>query len=394
MARSQSLSRATPRALDAFDVLHARARRCSAAHLQETGPSPVGRTERDGADALLLSEHAERPPAEWREDTHAAFSDKPFPCDLHTSLFRSGGPGLLALPSGLAHPPGSRGLLQLDHLAAPHTALTPSAPFPAPLFSPPERPAAVGHFSALEVSSSFYSMDHPVDCALSLLGAPGWAALQPGGLLVGPPWGTRCFAWEQPVDGAAASGGGYHLPDAGLQAVRRRQVREFHGHVRWNRTRDVAAALHARPYLVAERDPRTGNTALHVAAQNDWPELVAVFLRRFGDLPPPSASHLPPAWCNVNAQNHKGNTALHMAVEYALLECKGLLLSGGARHDIVNADGHPAIRGVSGALGQNDLAFQVQERKVQKLKYLSDALSTSPAAEPAEPTAAGAGVAL
>ena len=53
-----------------------------------------------------------------------------------------------------------------------------------------------------------------------------------------------------------------------------------------------------------------------------------------------------------NAQNWKGNTALHMAVEYGLAECKAVLLDHGARVDVKNAAGHPAIRGIHGTLGE------------------------------------------
>jgi ankyrin repeat protein len=119
----------------------------------------------------------------------------------------------------------------------------------------------------------------------------------------------------------------------------------------------------------------TGNTALHIATQNELPEFVSVFLQRFGQKLATSSStspQAPLAWCDVNAQNRKGNTPLHMAVEFGLLECKAILLSGGARHDICNNDGHPAIRGASGKFGLNDLAYQVQERRNQKRWSLGD----------------------
>ena len=43
--------------------------------------------------------------------------------------------------------------------------------------------------------------------------------------------------------------------DPGLELVYARQVREFHGHVRWNRSREVADTLKARPHILSQADP-------------------------------------------------------------------------------------------------------------------------------------------
>jgi hypothetical protein len=64
---------------------------------------------------------------------------------------------------------------------------------------------------------------------------------------------------------------------------------------------------------------------------------------------------LPPSYqllgfVNVDAQNFKGNTALHMAMEYGLVECQRLLVEFGANLELHNTDGFPAFRGISGTL--------------------------------------------
>mmetsp|Transcript_19655 Transcript_19655/g.44601 ORF Transcript_19655/g.44601 Transcript_19655/m.44601 type:complete len:387 (+) Transcript_19655:181-1341(+) len=147
-------------------------------------------------------------------------------------------------------------------------------------------------------------------------------------------------------------GGGGGDPDSGpgqpaavteLEGVGlklRREVRELHAIIRWGRTRDLATYLRKRPQRLAEADEVTGNTALHIAAQNERADYLDVLLGRFGDL------------VDVNAVNHRGNTALHMAVEYGLTDVKKVLLDFGASHEVVNNDGHPAIRGLSGMMGE------------------------------------------
>ena len=130
--------------------------------------------------------------------------------------------------------------------------------------------------------------------------------------------------------------------------------------VRWGRTADVAAVLREAPHMVAERDAATGNTALHVASQNDRPQYLATFLGRFR------------RFADVNTRNAKGNTPLHMAVEYGLRACKEVLLRHGASTEVANADGHPAIRGVSGGLGQSSLELS-RETKQELLRRTSAA---------------------
>lgn len=191
MTRSQSHGRATPNTLDAFDVLHARARRCSAAHLQETSEE-ANRTPLDNVlDVETKREEATEEAKEGNENGNSRKQESLCP-DLHASLFQSSASLSHAsscdmpLPSGHNHLPDSSGLLHLDHLSKPHTSLNPHYPFPEPknnaLLPPPSTTATATatstaemapSFSGLEVASSFYSMNHPVDSALCLVGAPG-----------------------------------------------------------------------------------------------------------------------------------------------------------------------------------------------------------------------------
>jgi len=50
----------------------------------------------------------------------------------------------------------------------------------------------------------------------------------------------------------------------------------------------------------------------------------------------------------VNAQNKKGQTALHMAVEYDYYWIARTLMENGANGQITNADGHKAENGIEG----------------------------------------------
>jgi len=193
MTRSQSHGRATSSTLDAFDVLHARARRCSAAHLQENsgeaskttrdnGVESEGKYEEASEQAKKDNEHSNR----QQQQQHYLYPD------LHASLFQNSASthsssSDLPLPSGQNHPPDTSGLLHLDHLSKPHTSLNPHYPFPEPknndLPPQPQQSATeatptstaekMPSFSGLEVASSFYSMNYPVDSALTLVGAPG-----------------------------------------------------------------------------------------------------------------------------------------------------------------------------------------------------------------------------
>jgi len=84
---------------------------------------------------------------------------------------------------------------------------------------------------------------------------------------------------------------------------------------------------------VAAKDPRNGNRALHIAAQNGHRPLAAYIISQRAD---------------VNAQNGKGQTALHMSVEYDFYFISKMLLAESADADIENCEGHKAISGIEG----------------------------------------------
>ena len=192
MTRSQSVSRATSSTLDAFDVLHARARRCSAAHLQENSENDINGDANTTLDNGVKSEAKREGRNEQAKEDNESSNfqgqqqqqqqqqpQQVYP-GLHASLFQSNTSTTssswdLLLPTGQSHPPDTSGLLHLDHLSKPHTSLNPQYPFPEPTNNAlaPSSAETTPSFSGLEVASSFFSMNHPVDSALTLVGAPG-----------------------------------------------------------------------------------------------------------------------------------------------------------------------------------------------------------------------------
>ncbi|CAE7292335.1 ACBD6 [Symbiodinium natans] len=81
-------------------------------------------------------------------------------------------------------------------------------------------------------------------------------------------------------------------------------------------------------------DPKTGNQALHIAVQNGHRQLTQLLV----------------AWkADVTVQNFKGQTPLHMSVEYDFHFISKLLLEKGAKPEVENADGCKAILGISGS---------------------------------------------
>merc|ERR1711971_560665 len=81
------------------------------------------------------------------------------------------------------------------------------------------------------------------------------------------------------------------------------------------------------------KDEKTGNTALHIAAQNGHGELVRFLVDKKA---------------NLNCQNGKGQTPLHMTIKYDLYFLSKYLLDKGADPTIKNIDGHEALVGIDG----------------------------------------------
>ena len=76
------------------------------------------------------------------------------------------------------------------------------------------------------------------------------------------------------------------------------EMNKLHSLIRWNKKPlQMRELLLQTPTLVDVHDPRNGNTAIHIAAQNGHLDVVKMLIESCADL---------------NAKNSKGNTALHV----------------------------------------------------------------------------------
>jgi len=122
------------------------------------------------------------------------------------------------------------------------------------------------------------------------------------------------------------------------KALNEAQISKIHSALRWDKPwaeiQEVIKSVDVSVFdaLVAQ-DPKNGNCCLHIAAQNGHRDLVKQLLEEKAD---------------VNAQNFKGQTPLHMSIEYDFYFQSVQLLEAGADRGAVNADGHPAIKGIEG----------------------------------------------
>jgi len=133
----------------------------------------------------------------------------------------------------------------------------------------------------------------------------------------------------RPKDGAAghSSGEAHHFSD--------KDIVKFHSAVRWDKPWDQIVEASGGDLKAAgsAKDPKTGNVALHIASQNGHLSTVERLI----------ALGLP-----VNVQNGKGQTPLHMSVEYDFYFVAKALLAANADVGIVNNDGNKAISGIEG----------------------------------------------
>lgn len=111
------------------------------------------------------------------------------------------------------------------------------------------------------------------------------------------------------------------------------RTKTFHSNIRWAKTDEVEKNLKETPQMLDATDPVNGNSALHIAAQNGHLALVKFFIKKK---------------CDVNKQNAGGQTALHMAYSYDLVEVIAALKAAGADGTLLNEEGHPAMHGLSG----------------------------------------------
>lgn len=119
-------------------------------------------------------------------------------------------------------------------------------------------------------------------------------------------------------------------------------VLKFHSAVRWGKPWpeivEVLGDASVQSALAA-KDPKNGNFALHIASQNGNLTLVTKLIE---------------LGANVNVQNGKGQTALHMSVEYDFYFVSKALMAAGAKKEIENGDGNKAITGIDGGKVDKD----------------------------------------
>jgi len=116
-------------------------------------------------------------------------------------------------------------------------------------------------------------------------------------------------------------------------------IGKFHSSLRWGKSKNevqtfVKDAGLSKQVAARAADPKTGNQALHISVQNGHRELTEMLITWKAD---------------VRAQNFKGQTPLHMSVEYDFYFISKLLLEKGAEREVENADGCKAILGISGS---------------------------------------------
>lgn len=157
---------------------------------------------------------------------------------------------------------------------------------------------------------------------------------------------------KEPPTGSASKSGDVAI-DAAVMV-------KIHSAFRWAKTRDeiqqlVAAEAAGSSLLqAAEReDERTGNRCLHIAAQNGHRDLVQFLIEQRAD---------------VNCQNKKGQTPLHMLVKYDMYFLAKYLVDQGANPKVKNADGHEAITGLDG----DKVGAEAWDSPLRALKDASD----------------------
>mmetsp|Transcript_24903 Transcript_24903/g.45715 ORF Transcript_24903/g.45715 Transcript_24903/m.45715 type:complete len:298 (-) Transcript_24903:280-1173(-) len=145
---------------------------------------------------------------------------------------------------------------------------------------------------------------------------------------------------KQPKDASPTSGAAEGGPSQleKKSALDPEMLQKLHFMIRWGKPADelvkrVASCGVKMRDFVRAIDPKTGNQALHIAAQNGHRSLVQCLLQHTAD---------------VNGVNSKGNTPLHMSVEYDLYFVSKCLIDAKADPESKNTDNHKALCGIGG----------------------------------------------
>jgi len=115
-------------------------------------------------------------------------------------------------------------------------------------------------------------------------------------------------------------------------------IAKVHSAIRWNKpVEEIESAVSDSGVPLATalgaKDPKNGNQCIHIAVQNGHASLVRYLVENKAD---------------VNGANNKGQTPLHMSVEYDFYFLSKYLMESGANPKATNAAGHQAIQGLEG----------------------------------------------
>ena len=118
--------------------------------------------------------------------------------------------------------------------------------------------------------------------------------------------------------------------------------KKVHSAVRWNRPIPEIKALMTNAAALNCVDSSNGNCPIHIASQNGHFDIVELLIKMK---------------CKLDEVNCKGNTALHMALEYDYYAVARALIDAGADANLLNQSGSPANRGIEGGKSLAGCAF-------------------------------------
>lgn len=112
------------------------------------------------------------------------------------------------------------------------------------------------------------------------------------------------------------------------------EFKPIHSAIRWNtKSIEEIEDILSPPGAVDVIDDSNGNAPIHIASQNGHLNLVNILIRKK---------------VKINAQNMKGNTAIHMAIGYDYYDVAMTLINAGADPELKNESDIPARLGLEG----------------------------------------------